>query len=442
MNDDSTLFGKDAFVASSSRPGANRSQPARLRVPDRMQAILDPACIDERLPGDHEVRTVWAVVERMDLSAISDQIEARGSSPGRAATDPRLLVALMLFAAIEGIGSCREIAERCERDLPYQWLCGGVSLNHHTLSDFRVGYEKELDDLLTRMIATLVHQGLVQVQRISQDGVRVRASAGRSSFRRGETLAKLAVEARRHVEDLKKQADDPALPARQKAARERAANDRLVRIERALELLPAAQATKARHTGKPSKDQPPRVSTTDPEAHRMKVGTGAILPAYNIQLASDPVSRAVVGVIVGNHGADGQFSVPMRQQVEQKSKGKITEHLIDGGYFNKNALEQAHENGVVVYMPLPQATEGQSDPAEKKPGDGPGTVAWRARMTQEAAKLIYKKRASTSETINADLTTHRALGRLMVRGITKVKCIVLWNVLAYNLMHFGTSLLS
>ena len=442
MDTCSTLFGTDALQTANASVAGDRLGTARLRRPDRSQMIFDPTCLDERLEQDHAARSIWAVVQRLDLSAWEQQIEARGSTPGRAATDPRLLVGLLLLGATEGIGSCREIAERCERDIAYQWMCGGVSINHHTLSDFRVGFEKELDELLSHLLAVLVDKGLVGVDRISQDGVRVRASAGRGSFRRGQSLQKLREQARQHVEQLKQQAEDATLSARIKAARQRAAQDRLCRIEQALELLPQAEAAKARHSGKPSKQQPARVSTTDPQARRMKTGTGAVLPAYNVQLAVDTASRAIVGVMVESGGADGQYATTMRQQVEERTGGKVKAHLMDGGYFNKDALEQAHQQTVAVYMPLPKKQEGKADPALPKRGDGAGTLAWRARMVQEAAAAIYQQRASTSETVNADLTTHRGLSRLLVRGRSKVKCVVMWSVLAYNVMHFASALLS
>lgn len=442
------LFGTDVTEVQAESPeqikvaSSGAHEPPRLRVPDRTQVVWDPCSLDERLAADHPARVIWAVVARMDLSALLAQVEARGSTPGRAATDPRLLVALMLLAATEGVGSCREIARRCERDIAYQWVCGGVSVNYHTLSDFRVGHEEQLDKLLSEMLAVLVKQDLVRVRRVTQDGVRVRGSAGRNSFRRGQTLQKLRQAARRHVEELKKQQDDPQLNARVKAARERAARERLERIEQAIKLLPAAEAAKARHTGKPSKDRPPRVSTSDPQVNRMKTGTGAVLPAWNVQLASDPLSRAVVGVIVGNSGADAQYAQPMRDQVQRRTGREVKQHLIDGGYFNKDALEKSHEQDVSVFMPLPKPQKGKAEPSLPKRGDGPGTLAWRARMTQEAAQQIYKQRASTSETINADLTSHRGLTPLRVRGAGKVKCVVLWSVLAYNLMHFAGALLA
>jgi len=442
METDTPLFGMDVPTSVVSPTQRDRSGRARLRRPDRDQMILDPSSLEERLPVDHAARVIWAVIERVDWSAWEKRIDARGSVPGRAATDPRLLSGLLLLAATEGIGSGRAIAELCGRDIAYQWMCGGVSVNHHTISDFRVGFEKELDALLSNLLAVLTHQGLVTVKRISQDGVRIRASAGRSSFRRGQTLARLREEAQQHLEELKRQSDDAGLPARIKAARARGARDRLERIEQALALLPEAQAAKQRHTGKKSRHQPARVSTTDPQAHRLKTGTGAILPAYNIQLATDTHSRAIVGVSIGTSGSDGQYATPMRKQVQERTGQPVEEHLIDGGYFNKESLELAQEQNVSIYMPLPKPQEGKTDPSLPKRGDGPGTLAWRARMIQEAAKQVYKQRASTSETVNADLTTHRGMGRLLVRGVSKVKCVVLWSVLAYNIMHFAPSLLS
>jgi transposase len=186
MQTTSFFPGTDAVVATGDGVGVNDNSFAapRLRRPDRQQTTLEPCCLDDRLPPDHPARTIWKVVERLDLSAFYTPIAARGSDPGRAATDPKLLVAVWLYAAVEGVGSGRELDRLCREHDAYRWLCGGVSLNDHTLNDFRVAHGQALDDLFTKVLASLMHHDVVKVNRISQDGTRVRASAGKSSFRR------------------------------------------------------------------------------------------------------------------------------------------------------------------------------------------------------------------------------------------------------------------
>lgn len=414
--------------------------PPRLRRPDRAQVLLEPVCLDEQLAADHPVRGVWAVLGRMDLTKFHDPILARGEAPGRASTDPRLLVALWLWAAINNVGSARRLEQLCQEHDAYRWLCGGVTLNHHTLSDFRVSHEKALDDLMTQVIAALVARGVVKVERLSQDSLRTRASAGSSSFRREQSLRELLVKARAHVEAVKKQIDETAdMPARQAAARARAAREQFERIEAAVALLPELQKAKEESdNGKPSKDRPVRVSTTDSEARRIKLGGGAIAPGYNVQFGIDTASRAIVGVDLINSGSDQGQSAPLRQQVEQRTGGKVKEHLFDGGFVNKELIEQAESAGVAIYAPLPKGKNGQ--PCTQGRNDKPGVRAWRERMMTAEAKSIYKERAATVETVNAEAKTYRGLSRFLVRGLCKTRCVALWSALAYNVVHFASVL--
>ena len=190
--------------------------------------------------------------------------------------------------------------------------------------------------------------------------------------------------------------------------------------------------------GKNSRREP-RASTTDSEARVMKTPDGGFRPAYNVQLAADTESRAIVGVSVTNSGSDRALSEPMRQEVESRTGGKVEEHLMDGGFVNFDPLDQAEQAGVTVYAP-PQASK-KVDPYQVRPTDSAEVAKWRRRMATEEAKTIYKERAATSETVNADLRTYRGLDRFLVRGLAKVKCVALWSALAYNLMHFGKALL-
>jgi transposase len=381
---------------------------------------------------------IWEVTARLDLSAFYEGIGARGEAPGRAATDPRLLTALWLYAAVEGIGNGRKLARLCEEHDAYRWLCGGVSINYHTLNDFRVGHEKALDDLFTRVLVMLMEHDVVKVNRISQDGTRVRASAGSRSFRRRSRLEQRLAEAKGHVDALKMQADDePGESACRRAAQERAIRERLSRLESALIEMTKMEAIKARQPdGKSSKKTEPCASTTDPEVRRMRMGHGSFAPAYNVQIATDTQSRAIVGVDVTNRGTDHGEDEPLRKQVERRTGGKVTEHLLDGGYVKNTLIEKAAMQGVAIYAPLPLVGKG-GVPCAHYRTDTPGVTAWRQRMQTEAGRAKYKERAATSETVNADLKTFRGLGAFAVRGLKKVRCVALWSALAYNIMHFA-----
>jgi hypothetical protein len=359
---------------------------------------------------------------------------------GRNATDPRILIALWLYAATRGVGAARELDRLCGESGPYQWLCGGVSLNYHTLSDFRVGYEAALDHLLTQILAMLMEKKLVRIHRVSQDGTRVRCSAGRSSFKKRDTLEKRLKEAAEQVAGLKAQEQNPAINARKKAARQRAAIEKQRRLEEALEEMKQMESAKAAQKDKPSKKNPPKASMTDPQARIMNMPDGGKRPAYNVQLAADTESRAIVGVDVTNSGNDVHEAEPMRQQIRERTKQGVAEQLLDGGYVLLKDIDRAEEDGTVLYMPLPASKKEGIDPHRPKPGDSAATAQWRKRMGTAEAKAIYKERSSTIETVNGDLKTWRGMGRLLVRGINKVRCVALWSALAYNLLHFGAAL--
>jgi transposase len=444
-------------MGNGGEAGVEEKRAVRLRKAERLQLSMEPRCIDDLVGALHSVRTVMAVVEKLEVSGFCEPIRAREGQAGRDATDPRLLVGLWLYGCTRGIGSARELARRCEESAPFRWLCGGVTVNHRLLSDFRIDHAEALDELFTQVIVTLVDKKLVRVSRISQDGVRVRVSAGSSSFRREERLQQLLEQARQQVMELRRQLDSPAesaaMTARQKAARKRAAESRQQRLEQAIAQLPELkqkQAEAAQRAGKGKcgdqiRAKQPRVSTTDAATRVMKMANGGYSPGVNVQLATDTESRAILGVEVSNEGSDSAgLSEPMRQQVEQRTGGKVEQHLVDGGYLRTEDIVQAHQQGVELFVPSKPARnpENRGRELEPKPSDPEAVQAWKQRMASKEGQEIYKQRAATSETVNADLRTYRGLAPFTVRSLNKIKCVTLWCALAYNLTHFSKALLS
>lgn len=406
--------------------------PVRVNSPDRSQVTLKSFDLESLVGGDHPVRAIWQVVEKLDLSRFYESVQARGSTAGRAATDPKLLVALWLYATSEGVAHARKLDRLCKEHDAYRWLCGGVTVNYHSLSDFRVKHADALDELMTQVLGVMLSQGLVKLERTAQDGMRVRASAGAASFRREQRLKECLEWARTQVAWVRKQADtnDPGENAREQAARERAARERQERIERALQELPKAAAAKEK-----ADREKARVSTTDAEARVMKMGDGGFRPAYNVQLATDTHSRVIVGVDVTNAGSDMRQMSPMLDDIERRTGHVPKEHLVDGGFANLNAITAASERECVVYAPIQQPRDPEVDPHARKPTDSDAVSEWRVRMATDDAKRVYRERAATAETVNADLRTHRGLDRLVVRGLDKVKSVVLWTAITYNVLR-------
>ena len=419
-----------AEPAPADEPGAGTP---RLRRVNRQQVVFRAGPLDALLPDDHPARTVWDYVEGLDLAPLYDRIRAMEGRPGRPPIDPKILMALWLYATIEGIGRARQLDELCGEHAAFQWLAGDVSTNYHTLADFRTDHVELLDGLLTRSVATLMAEGLVELNRVAQDGMRVRASAGTASFRRRPTLEEALTQAQHQVEALRQEVEeDPAATdRRQKAARERAARERVEGIQRALARLPELEARK-----KPQEKDQARCSTTDAEATVMKMADGGFRPAYNFEFATDTASQVIVGAGVETTGSDAGQMVPMVDQVEDRTGVVPPEWLVDGGFAQHDQIDavSAPERGCTVYAPVPKPKDPKVDRFAAKPGDSAAVAAWRQRMATDRAKAIYKDRAATAECINA-LARGRGLIRVLVRGLAKVKAIALWYALAHNLLR-------
>jgi len=425
-----TLFPFAAPDSSGEPPQEAKGAP-RLVVPNRAQMELRSVDLESLLPADHAARAVWEFVESLDVSPLYAEVQSVEGSAGRPAIDPRIYLALWLYATIEGVGSARALERLTRQHDAYRWILGGVSVNHHSLSDFRVQQGEYLDGVLTHSVAVLMEQKLVNLKRVSQDGIRVRASAGASSFRRQASLERCLQEAEEQVEHLRQELEkDPeATNRRQAAARQRAVEDRQRRVKAALEQMsdvaakkPAAEKDKA------------RVSTTDAEARVMKMGDGGFRPSYNGQFAVDTETQIVVGVGLSNSGSDQGQLVPMLEQLKKRYEVIPPESLVDGGFAGLKDIEKASELGTKVYAPVAKPKDKARDPYAPLATDCPVIAQWRQRMGTQEAKEIYKQRASSVECVNAQ-ARNRGLQRLLVRGLHKVRAILLWFAIAHNLIR-------
>ena len=433
----------------------------RLRMAERRQVEWRPVSLEDLVPADHRVRLVWAFVDSLDLSALLRTIKAVEGQAGHPPADPRILLALWLYATVEGIGSAREIARLCREHVAFQWLCGGVSMNYQTLSDFRTGHGKVLEQLLVDSFTALIRAGAASLDRIAQDGMRVRASAGAASFRRHATLQECREQAEAAVQRLRAEVEaDPGAASRhQAAARQRAAEDRERRVKEALavtaalkanqeakQVRQAERAAKSRAAGDtdttaktaPSEgtrkaDPEPRASTTDPEARVMKMADGGFRPAYNVQFASDTGSGAIAGVSVDNIGSDMGKMASMSDALADHYGRRPKQHLADGGFAKLDDIQALDRAGVETFVPVPCPRDPTRDRHAPRDDDPPAVAAWRERMSTEEAKAIYKERAATAECANAQ-ARNRGLIQFLVRGVEKVTCVALMQALAHNMV--------
>ena len=430
-----------AAAPSTDAPASGGPAPRVARA-NRSAIRLEVVSLDARLPADHMARVVVGFVSRLDLSALYAKIRSVEGGAGRPAVDPQILLSLWLYATLDGVGSAREIARLTEVHDAYRWICGEVGVNYHLLSDFRADSGDTFDQLLTRNVASLLSTGLVTMQRVAQDGMRVRAWAGAGSFRRRDTLERCVDAAKQQVERLRKEAEtDPSAASRREHAKEtRVANERARRLDAALAEMPKVEAAQARRRAraKRKKDRPaePRVSTTDPESRVMKMANGGFRPAFNVQFATDTATQVVVGVEVDNRGSDVGQLVPMLEQLQRRYGRMPAEALVDGGYGKLEAVEQV-PNGCTVYTPLPPARDATRDPHAPLPGDSPKIAAWRARMGTEPAKAIYRERAAVAECVNAQ-ARNRGLRQFRTCGQARARATALLYALAHNVMRVHT----
>lgn len=434
---DRLLFEKGA--AESSAPAEIAAGKPRLRVPQRDQVEMQCSALDELLEPDHRARLVWAAVSGLPLAGWLSEIRAVEGHVGRDATDPRLLVALWVYATLDAVSSARELARLCETQAAYRWLCGGVSVNYHLLADFRSRGGARWEELLTQLVAALLAEGLVTMQCVAQDGMRVRASAGKASYRRASRLEQCLAEARAQVQTLKLAEESPEeFNQRRQAARERAAAERQARLEEALRQCQEAETQRqaaAKKSGRTPREA--RASTTDPEARVMKMADGGYRPAFNVQLVTDTRSGLIAALELDAAGSDLGKLGPTSDRLTDLYGQRPRQHLVDGGYTKLADIARLAEAGSEIYAPPPEPRAAARDRHAPLPDDPPAVAAWRQRMGTGAAQAIYRSRAATAECTNAQ-ARNRGLVRFTVRGIAKAKAVALWFALAHNMARSWT----
>jgi len=418
---------------------------ARVDRPDRTQLHWDMVDLEGLLPKDHRARVVWAFVARLDLTPLYAKVKARDDNPGRPAIDPPLLLALWLYATLEGIGSARLLARLCRSDVAYRWLCGGVCVNYHALADSRVDHGELLDRWLTDSVAALAADGLISLEEVAVDGTKLQAAAGRGSFRQAAGLAGYERAAAVRIARLKAEieADPGAHEAERRAAvarAEREVAERAAKAQATLEKLQAEREERAKTHAKDEADKGgPKVSTTDPEARLMRFADGGVRPGYNLQLGCVPGADVIVEVMTTDRRNDTGLAAPMVEAIAERYGSAPERVLVDTKYATQEdivALSERPQGAVRVYAPPPADRETASAESKRKRDwrrrqELPALQEWRARMASDDGRATLRRRRHI-ETINGNVK-NRGLGRLNVRGLIKAQCLALLHALAHNL---------
>lgn len=428
------------FEDAPGAPGTGKATSGgkpRIEEPQRAQGEMRFEFPEEALEPSHPARVIWNVLGKMSLAAFSKGCESVEGGTGRSLKSPRMLLTLWLYALTQAVGSAREIARLISSDVAYRWIAGNVDVSHQKLSQFRVGHGEALNELMTNILATLMNQGLLSLAVVAQDGTRTRAAATAPSFRTYGSLLQCREQAKLHIKAVLAAADDPEYTRAQHAARAAAARDYQERVEAAIATVTELQ------THRLPSDSPARASTTDAEARTMKMGDGGFRPAYNVQYAVAGSEmggpRTIVGVNVTNAGSDMGSVAPMVKQIEERTGQRPAVLLADGGHAKAEDIAATRRMGVdVIIPPIETAKTIERLKAE---GADPEVIAWRERMETDEAKKLYRGRAGLVELANAHQKTHHGITHVLVRGLSKITCVILLNAIGSNIIQHAPRLL-
>lgn len=390
---------------------------ALVQRPQRHQVELGMFTLDNRVPADHSVREIEAVIAGLDLTMLEARIRANAEAGGRPAIDPRILLTLWVYGTTLGEVEASTIARHVQTDDIYRWICGGVSVGERKLADFRAKGAEVFDAMLTQVIVALMTEGLIDLHRTAQDGTRVRTWTGADSFRRQDTLETLLTAAKAHLEALQAQAHDGRRSKVARVAQERGARQRIERLERAVARVRTLAAELSEAERKDPK-KAPRVSATDPEATRMKMSDGGFRPAFNVQFGTTADGQgAVVGVSVSDRGHDYGEMTPMLEQVEQRSGQRPDQTLVDGGYVQKEDIRRVEQGGTRVFAPLPKPKRVAAPGGKRDQERSVEERAFYERIQSTEGKAVYHQRGEVAELTNAHAKSRYGLVLLMLRGL-------------------------
>jgi transposase len=478
----------------------NASSKPLIRYVNRQQMSWRAVDVERLIGEDHAARAIWTLVGRLDLSSFYRAIESREEEGGRPAFDPQLLISLWVYAYSQGIGSAREVARRCEYDPGFQWLTGLQEVNYHTLADFRVERQKELDELFTQVLAALSKEGLITLEQVMQDGTKIKALASTRSYQREGTIQGHLERARQRVEEMGDPRNEETSP-KATQAQVRARREQQERLESALEELRKLQERKS---GEKAKSEA-RVSTSDPQARVMHHSDGGLSLSYNAQISTDAAHGLIVGVAVTQAANDYGQLLPAVDRIEERLEKEPQQMVADAGYTTRETIEDMAERkidflgsltekeklsraGTMNCLPssafvydrerdvyiCPEGKELAYDcrhtktrgfayyryeaewrdcqscarkpqccPENQKQGrsvvrseESVVVLEFRQKMASDEVRAQYRRRSQVAEFCHAWIKSKLGLRQFHVRGLVKVQMEMLWACLTYNLQHW------
>lgn len=471
----------------------------RYKPINRDQLIMRTVDIERLVEVDHPVRAIWQMMGQVDLNEFEERVRAVEGRAGQATLSPRLLASLWIYGYSEGISSARELARRCEYDPACQWLTAMGTVNHHTLSDFRVESKPALDGVFAQVLGVMSAAGLVELKQVMQDGTKVKANAGKDTFRREERLRQHLQLAEKQIESMGDPRSD-AISQRVAKAQERAAKEQKQRLEQAMAELQKVRQGKTAEAAREA-----RISTTDPQARVMKNGSGGFEPSYNVQIATDAAHGVIVDVLAVQDANDEDQLVPAVERLAA-TVGTPGQLIVDAGYTRRENIEAMADKQIEMIGPVPAPAVDRHNYAKRGIGadfqvdvfkfdeavnqyvcptgkilrpttkeryagrvkwkyqarpsdcqtcpfrdqccpktrsrritrseDSERVKAFQAKMQTDEAKQIYRRRPQVAEFANAWIKDKLGLRQFRLRGLLKIQTECLWAGLTYNIQQW------
>jgi transposase len=393
--------------------------------------VVDWSCL---ISPDHIAYRLMTVLEHFDLEELYQRIESKKKEQGRPAIDPKILLAILLYASMKGIGSSRQIADQCQWEPGFRWLLGrGLIVKHVTISNFRREIGNYLEKILSQVISTMIAAGVVTLEETILDGTKIKASAGKNSFRSQKDLEALQIEIEEKLKNLKADEQNMIHKAHLESQKER--------IKRAIALIPEVQKEKEEAAKKEHKKKVPetKISTTDADARMMRFADGSRNPGYNAQIMTTSKSGVIVAVEATQRQNDSNLMQPMLDKFKEKLGSSPKRILVDSNYVTKEDIKSVLESNIEVYGPNKKGRKGSSEKSQKnlayKRSKEPEALkAWRAQMETSQAKETRQRRKQT-EKVNGWIKM-ALRGQLRLRSLEGVQTELLWASIGYNLKRF------
>jgi transposase len=312
---------------------------------DRQQCVLRALDVEALVSEEHVVRTLWKFLGTVDLGAFTVSPKAVEGHAGRPGWEPRLLIAVWLYGLMRGVSSARELARETAYEPGLQWLTGLEEINHHSLSDVRVDHGAALDELFAQVLGVLHRHELITLERVTQDGTKVRADVDKSTVGRRDALEKHLELARRHIAEMNQQAaGQEQVTQRQKAARQRAGREREQKLQEALASIDRLQKQRTQDKSKPCQASP-----TDPDAQFMRTGDHGLAPCHNVQISCDAAHKMIVSVAITSDPSDARQLTPALDRIENQFARLPQQMMADGDYTHRGNVIAAAQRGVDFY---------------------------------------------------------------------------------------------